>query len=129
MTKDEYMKWLADMQTDISAQPRDGDRDCISRKGVLKLLYDHKTRTSGEVQAEVLQIELEVETIPSLPSVSQPQGHWIHIDDDNLVYDSFWCSECHKSITVDAKRTDDIGFVIDDMKFCPNCGVKMGVSE
>ena len=58
--------------------------------------------------------------------VERTHGHWIYIDDDNLKYDSFMCSECHKSITVDAKRTDDIGFVIDDMKFCPNCGARMG---
>ena len=98
-------------------QPQDGDKDCISRKGVLKLLYDHKTRTSGEIQAEVLQIELEVETIPSLPSVSQPKtGHWILVhplqEDDGGSYMCDCCKWGHPKLD----GTE---------KFCPNCGTKM----
>ena len=59
---------------------------------------------------------------------AQPErkkGKWIYIDDDDTRYDSYWCSECRHKITVDPYRVDDIGFVLDDMKFCPNCGADM----
>lgn len=56
-------------------------------------------------------------------------GKWIYIDDDNLLYDSYWCSECKKTITVDSERRDDIGITIEDLAFCPNCGARMVQEE
>lgn len=52
------------------------------------------------------------------------RGKWIYHDDDDMRYDTYHCSVCRKLFTVDAKRADDIGFVIDDLNFCPNCGAK-----
>ena len=56
---------------------------------------------------------------------TRPTGRWRCDDDDSLIYDTYTCSECKKQITVDAKRECDIGFIIDDFKFCPNCGAIM----
>ena len=56
---------------------------------------------------------------------------WIYIDDDNWIYDTYKCPWCGKEITVDAetkslsRRRSDIGFTIEDMKYCPNCGEKV----
>ena len=62
---------------------------------------------------------------PLIETEEPKTGKWIYQDDDDMRYDSYKCSECHKLITVDASRVDDIGFVIGDMKFCPNCGSRM----
>ncbi len=50
---------------------------------------------------------------------------WIYIDDDNWIYDTYKCPWCGKEITVDPERRSDIGFTIEDMKYCPNCGEKV----
>lgn len=52
-------------------------------------------------------------------------GRWVYVDDDDMLYDTYYCSECHNRITVDSHRRDDIGFTIDDMKRCNRCGAKM----
>lgn len=57
--------------------------------------------------------------------IVQKEGYWIYLDNDELRYDSYRCSSCNRSITVDAERKDDIGFIIEDMKYCPNCGARM----
>ena len=50
---------------------------------------------------------------------------WIYIDDFNWMYDTYKCPWCGKEITVDTERRSDIGFTIEDMKYCPNCGEKV----
>ena len=52
-------------------------------------------------------------------------GRWVYVDDDDMRYDTYYCSECHNRITVDSDRRDDIGFTIDDMKRCNKCGARM----
>lgn len=69
--------------------------------------------------------DLMYESIIVLPSVQERKGRWIGKDSDSEMYDSYWCDQCHHEITVDAKRFCDIGFVIEDFKFCPNCGANM----
>lgn len=59
------------------------------------------------------------------PEVGSKEGYWIYLDNDELRYDSYRCSNCNRSITVDAERKDDIGFIIEDMNYCPCCGAKM----
>ena len=67
----------------------------------------------------------------ALPS-AQPDrktGHWIHHEGIDDRYEDITCSICHKSFTVDAKRTMDIGFIADDFEFCPHCGAQMKGEE
>jgi hypothetical protein len=49
---------------------------------------------------------------------------WIYIDDGDTLYNTYKCSCCGTYITVDAERICDIGFIIDDFKYCLNCGDK-----
>lgn len=60
----------------------------------------------------------------SLPCADR-KGKWIYHDDDDMRYDTYHCSSCRKLFTVDAERFDDIGFVKEDLKYCPNCGADM----
>lgn len=53
------------------------------------------------------------------------RGRWIDFDSDAEKYDDVMCSNCKKNFTVDAYRWCDIGFTVDDLKFCPNCGADM----
>ena len=90
---------------------------------------DAVSRESAILLASIATISIDetVEAIKRLPSV-QPKakmGRWIYSDDAEIIYDTYWCSECRRYITVDHKRTDDIGFVIEDMDYCPRCGAKM----
>ena len=50
------------------------------------------------------------------------KGYWIYIESNDDRYDEIKCSCCHQTFVVDADRFYDIGFTIDDLKFCPNCG-------
>lgn len=52
-------------------------------------------------------------------------GHWIGYDTDSDRYNDIKCSNCGKRFTVDADRFCDIGFVQEDLYYCPNCGAKM----
>ncbi len=52
-------------------------------------------------------------------------GRWVYVDDDDMCYNTYYCSECRNRITVDSHRRDDIGFTIDDMKRCNKCGARM----
>ena len=65
--------------------------------------------------------------IMALPSAQpeRPKGEWIDLDSDTEKYDDIMCSNCKQSFTVDAYRWCDIGFTVDDLKFCPNCGADM----
>lgn len=62
-------------------------------------------------------VEIEVEPVI--------HAHWIYIDDGDEKYATYRCSHCHKEVTVDAERICDIGFVIEDLKRCLECGAKM----
>ena len=69
----------------------------------------------------------EIEEIKALPPV-QPErktGYWIALDSDSDRYEDIKCPFCGHTFTVDAERWCDIGFIKEDFKFCPNCGVKM----
>lgn len=69
----------------------------------------------------------DIKALPSVPE--RKKGRWIRKDDDSERYDSYWCDQCHHEITVDAKRFCDIGFVIEDFKFCLKCGAEMEGAE
>lgn len=69
--------------------------------------------------------EEDIDKAPTVDAVERKRGKWIYKDDDDTRYGSYWCSECHYGITVDEYRIDDIGFVIEDMNYCPHCGADM----
>lgn len=56
-------------------------------------------------------------------------GQWISFDSDSERYDDIECSTCGKRFTVDADRYCDIGFIVGDLKYCPNCGCEMEVEH
>lgn len=62
---------------------------------------------------------------PTIDAVPVKHGRWISYDSDSERYDDIRCSNCGKNFTVDAERYCDIGFVVVDLKFCPNCGADM----
>ena len=71
-------------------------------------------------------IEMYCRQIAELPTVEErKEGKWIFMDSDDMRYDSYRCSNCWNEITVDPKRVCDIGFVIEDFNYCPNCGARM----
>lgn len=97
--------------------------DLISRKDVL---HELDWCDYGLKDWQKWKLKMMVRDIPSAePEVGSKEGYWIYLDNDELRYDSYRCSNCNRSITVDAERKDDIGFIIEDMKYCPCCGTKM----
>lgn len=62
--------------------------------------------------------------LKEIPSVEN-KGEWLGLDSDAVRYDDIMCSNCKQHFTVDAHRWCDIGFTVDDLKFCPNCGADM----
>ena len=66
----------------------------------------------------------DIEELPPAQP-ERPKGEWIDLDSDTEEYDDIMCSNCKQSFMVDAYRWCDIGFTVDDLKFCPNCGANM----
>ena len=66
-----------------------------------------------------------IDAVDDSPTIEPKHGEWMYIDDDDPLYDSYRCTVCGKVFTVDFERRDDIGFVIEDLDFCPNCGARM----
>lgn len=78
------------------------------------------------IQQIMLVIDKERKLLSDAADVAPVRhGEWIYADDCDSLYDSYWCNNCHHGITVDAERRCDIGFVVEDLKFCPHCGAKM----
>ena len=98
----------------------------------LKELRDYKEQRLPSAQPEPSQIARDIATIienerdmrviERNAESERKKGKWIYSDDDDPLYDSYFCSCCHRYITVDAERKCDIGFIIDDFDFCPYCG-------
>ena len=72
--------------------------------------------------ANIIENERDMRVIERNAESERKKGKWIYSDDDDPLYDSYFCSCCHRYITVDAERKCDIGFIIDDFDFCPYCG-------
>ena len=73
-------------------------------------------------------IETAKEIIEELPTADvreNVKGEWFAFDIDSERYDEIKCSVCRKAFIVDAQRYCDIGFIKDDLNFCPNCGADM----
>lgn len=64
--------------------------------------------------------------IDEQPTIEErKKGKWMEFDSDNDRYDIIKCPCCKHTFTVDSYHWTDIGFVKDDLKFCPNCGADM----
>ena len=75
---------------------------------------------------EAAGLEEAISCVNDAPTIEERKtGKWIYHDDDDWRVDTYHCSECRNIITVDSERRDDIGFTIDDMKWCNNCGADM----
>ncbi len=76
--------------------------------------------TVGELMNAVIQC------YNNLPSAEpERHGRWINYDSDSEIYDDIKCSNCGRRFTVDSERHYDIGFVVSDLQYCPNCGARM----
>ena len=70
-------------------------------------------------------IEAFEKIIEAIPSADRPTAEWFVFDGESDLYVDIKCSYCQKVYTVDSYKRDDIGFTIEDLKFCPNCGARM----
>lgn len=68
--------------------------------------------------------------VADAPTIEErKKGRWMFYDSESDIYNDIGCPFCKKTFTVDAYRRDDIGFTVDDLRFCPNCGAKMEVES
>ena len=88
--------------------------DLISRDAAIEALLE-RDANSGLDSAEVIK---------HLPSAERT-GKWFMWDDDDERYSRYMCTCCRKDIIIDSRKHFELVFTIEDMKYCPNCGVKM----
>lgn len=101
------------------------DADALKRKAQKVATEAWKMRIKSSVETILNQFIDWIDAQPTADVVLVKHGKWVYHDDDGMRYDDYHCSVCRKLFTVDAERIDDICFVIDDLKYCPNCGAKM----
>lgn len=89
-------------------EPQDGD--LISRQDAIAEIYEDFMTIDMAVHNKSAQRCMDI--LGKLPSVSQPQGHWIEEFNDIENEVRFYCSKCNKW---EYFKSD----------FCPNCGAKM----
>lgn len=102
--------------------------DLISRQDAISALKDNVIEIGGDDFTEKGVHEDDIDAIINKLPSAQPErkrGYWINLDSDEENYDDIRCSNCGMSFTVDAYGWCDIGFTVDDLKFCPNCGARM----
>ena len=97
--------------------------DLISRQLVIETLCER--RCGNKPKGCPAGFCTESLAVDCIPSAERKKGEWFAFDDDNWLYDTYRCSNCRKTITVDSERRDDIGFTIEDMNYCPYCGADM----
>ena len=62
---------------------------------------------------------------PSADVVPVVHAHWIRWKEPKVTNPVYKCSNCEFDITVDASPNVDIGFWIEDFRYCLHCGAKM----
>ena len=66
------------------------------------------------------QIDCAIASIKNMPTVEPTYGEWIIKRDEFCTSFDMYYAECSN-----CKYTDSI-WVVDRLKYCPNCGAKMG---
>ena len=120
--------------------------DLIRRSDAIKALHDEWDEClvvdeCGEYIADICENVIDI--IPSADTdiseysdklwknayergkADRPQGEWLIFDGESDLYVDIKCSYCRKVYTVDSYKRDDIGFTIEDLNYCPNCGARM----
>lgn len=82
---------------------------------------------SEKDKARVDELDNCIADILNAPTIEpeREKGQWMVFETENERYEDIKCPFCKKTYTVDAYRTDDIGFIAEDFKFCLNCGSDM----
>lgn len=116
-----YYELLADVVE--AEEEQEPSEDAVSRQAVLDIFG-----SKGEFD---WVLNCAVEKIKELPPVTptRPKAHWVYVDNCEELYDTYWCSNCHNEITVNAEKICDMVFVIEDMESCPKCGADMREGE
>lgn len=106
---------------------KENDMELISREEAMRLLkedyYASRSRGDDERAEVCLLHSIDISNLPTVEE--REEGRWIAIDKDDINYDYYECSNCRSEISVDHKKVCDIGFVIEDFKYCPRCGARM----
>ena len=106
MTKEEYLRKVAEMQTDISAiKQKEGEEsktcnDCIHKAVCYRYSYglpENYAEKCGDFE-------------PSR------KGHWILDEEKSLMFNVYKCSNCE---VIGARQSN----------FCPNCGADMRTED
>lgn len=98
--------------------------DLIERQAAIDIIKNGYGKYGNITWIDRAMLIEELKDLP--PAHPEPKtGHWIILDSDSERYEDIKCPFCGHTFTVDAWRWCDIGFIKEDFKFCPNCGVKM----
>lgn len=90
-----------------------------------RLLEERRIHTYYHLPNGDIAIPLiDIKNAPTIEP-ERKKGQWMVFETENERYDDIKCPFCKKTYTVDAYRIDDIGFIAEDFKFCPNCGSDM----
>ena len=111
--------------TDSDSGVKTMSDEYISRADAVDTIKKNFKYLPGYMNATINYIK----ALPSADVEPVAYGRWVYVDDDDMRYDTYYCSECRNRITVDSHRRDDIGFTIDDMKRCNKCGARMDTQE
>ena len=129
MTKGEAINWLRNLRADIGKiEHQELWHYEQALEEIMELLLPSAHPEPSQVArdiATIIENEKDMRVIERNAESERKKGKWIYSDDDEPLYDSYFCSCCHRYITVDAERKCDIGFIIDDFDFCPHCGAEM----
>jgi PHP family Zn ribbon phosphoesterase len=135
MTREEAIKQLkGDITESCATFSNQWEKDEEAISMAISALSAEPCRTADDYENEIADLhnrldiaeydkERYKEEITTLEAKNK--GKWIGFDTDAEKYDDIMCSNCKKHFTVDAYRWCDIGFTVDDLKFCPNCGADM----
>lgn len=100
--------------------------DYIRREDAIEEIRKAENHAFNSFYKGLVKAHKIVADLPPADVEPVAYGRWVYVDDDDMRYDTYYCSECRNRITVDSHRRDDIGFTIDDMKRCNKCGARMG---
>lgn len=99
----------------------------VTRYCEAKVRSENRKALRERVSELCRDICLAIDDAPSADVRENVSARWIGMDSNSERYDDVRCSNCGRVYTVDAYHWCDIGFIKDDLKYCPNCGASMRV--